>query len=400
MPAVVGSDGGGGGGGGLVRSKRQYFGQGAGQQRGSMSSRGSPRKCERRTRLEDFQLGKLIGTGSSGTVISATRLSTGEKVAVKAISKHELCSSKRLVWYLRREVAIHKSLKDVEGVVGLQEVFEDGDAVYMVMELLAGGDVFWNMETICGGVDERVALEILRQVLEVLVLCHGKNLSHRDLKLENLVFCERPDLREGTGLKLKVVDWGLACMRDVGGVSGERVGTLRYCAPEILGREKYKPIECDMYSLGVVLYTLLMKRCPFDGKNEKEMLKSIWRERELDWGERKNISVDTKNLIRRLLSRHPANRPTAKEALDMVVKIQIMIKRQAVNGNVSPLSCAQELLEPLTSCGKETIRATCDVRPRDDEDFLRQPLDMLGMAFNKFFGLFNGGNDKKSEVCT
>ena len=375
----------------LRKEKRQQIQQRNEQRFTEQSPLQQKPKSNRRTTLKDFRLGRLIGTGSSGTVLRALHIATNTPVAIKAIPKRTLVSSRRRLWYLRREIAIHKSLQDVQGVVKLQEVFEDADAVYMVMELLGGGDAHWNLDVTGQGVNEVAALEIVEQVLKVLVECHSRGISNRDVKLENIVFVEKPDLKNGKNIAIKVVDWGLACLRNCqsvggkGGSSGEKVGTLRYCAPEVVRGDRYKPMECDMWSVGVVLYSLLMRECPFNGRNEHELLRNLERAKPSWDGEAGvKISSETKDIVRRLLRRDGSRRLKAQEALDMLSVLRTKLKADGINKDNGHNSI-------VSGCRDEVSQRNHGNVP---------PLDILGNAFNNFFtGFFGWNNNNRNEIC-
>ena len=148
--------------------------------------------------------------------------------------------------------------------------------------------------------------EIIKPLLEVIDLLHTNNIIHREIKPDNIMFNE-----EG---KLLLLDSGKGKK-----ITGENIvstfGTPRYLSPEVLKGNYNK--ECDMWSVGVILYLLVSGIPPFDGKNDDEIVKSVLKGF-VSFGNDvfKSVSSDCKDLILKLLTKNPKDRITVREALN------------------------------------------------------------------------------------
>jgi serine/threonine protein kinase len=192
-----------------------------------------------------YKLGKELGRGQFGTVQECFDLKSGQRYACKVISKHKIKSAEE-VEDVRREVAIMYHLAGMENVVLLKGAYEDSRAVYLVMELCEGGELF-NRIVELGHYSERKAAALFRTMLQVLFHCHTMGVVHRDLKPENFLLSALGDA--GT---LKATDFGLSMFVRPDQVLDEMVGSPYYVAPEVLKR-KYG-IECDVWSAGAWLH--------------------------------------------------------------------------------------------------------------------------------------------------
>lgn len=276
--------------------------------------------------------------------------SSTRQVALKVVQKKAL--NRRARHYLTREIAIHRALHDHANVVPLLDVFEDSSAIYMVQEMMHGGDLFTALKRERRGVSESVALDITAQILQAVAFMHERGFAHRDIKPENLMFAERPALGEGRVGTVKLIDFGLACARDPHSsvnqrMSSEKCGTVRYAAPEVLSENWYVPELADVWSIGVVLYSAIAYNNPFMGKSEKEVLARIESGGPSfdgpEWG---RVGEGTKRLVKWLLQMKPSDRPSAKRALEEINRI---VGERSVSGNVNG---RVEMLHQQRDCAK------------------------------------------------
>lgn len=277
-----------------------------------------------------YKILERIGSGGSGVVFRASGSSNhadlidGE-VAIKCVRARGI--SRRVQMYLTRELFVQRTLRKHPYICNLYHHFSDRENVYLVMEMLRGGDLFSALKNTKQGFTERMSLTVIVQVLDALKHMHDLGIAHRDIKLENIMFTTVPDMENLDSVHIKVIDFGLSCVRNVNAsqenrTSSEKCGTIRYSAPEIDSQTEYIPELTDIWSSGVVLYSILARRNPFKGTTEREVLNEI-QSCELDFssGQWPRISIETVLLIRKMLSIRPENRPSASTALEEAKKI-------------------------------------------------------------------------------
>lgn len=291
--------------------------------------------------LTDFRLNKVLGSGGTATVIRAEPISGSQaaqlipvkEVALKAVSKKGL--GRRAQHYLAREIAIHRTVQGHPHIVGLYDVFEDSSGIYFALEMLRGSDLYGVLRRERRGIPERHALHIMEQVFDALEHIHAIGCAHRDIKPENLMFTEKPNLSEGRLGVVKLIDFGLACARNPNApakdrMSSETCGTIRYAAPEIVTEAAYVPEYCDIWSAGIVLYSMIAHRNPYTGKTEKEVLHQIQNSPlSFDGADWERVSEDTKKFIRACLNRKANERPSAEAARVEVGRILDKLATQA-----------------------------------------------------------------------
>jgi calcium-dependent protein kinase len=225
-------------------------------------------------------------------------------VAVKTIPKRRVI----YVEMLRNEISILQSL-NTANIVKLYDQFEDEKQVHLVFELCTGGELFEPIANQSFRFTERQAARLVRKMLEAVKYCHDRNIVHRDLKPENMLLSNG-----GVDSDLKVIDFGLATHIRIGEALTRHVGTPYYIAPEVLDKKYGKP--CDLWSLGVITFTVLCGFPPFWGDTEREIYSRIRRGfyafEGPDWARR---SPHSKDFIQKLLTMNPKRRMTADEAL-------------------------------------------------------------------------------------
>jgi 5'-AMP-activated protein kinase catalytic alpha subunit len=239
-----------------------------------------------------YRLGRSIGKGSSGEVKEATKVTTGEKFAIKIVSPRTI--SERIA--LRREIRNHERLRH-EHVVKILEVLRNGNTTYIVMELLSGKDLFDVIEqSRLGRLDEVDARRHFQQIIAGVEYCHMNKVTHRDLKPEN-IFLTDADI-------VKIIDFGFSTTIRNGRFLTQKCGTRGYAAPEI-HRGQYEGPAADIFSCGVILFVLLCGHMPFHFDKVDSFLPST-QVRPLDMPS--SVSEPAKNLIERILKADPKER--------------------------------------------------------------------------------------------
>jgi len=253
-----------------------------------------------------YELGGKLGTGSFAVVKEATRKSDGKKFAIKIIKKSKLNAEELAVVHDEVEI-MHKV--DHPNCVKLLEMFETPKKLYMVLELLTGGELFDRIVE-KGSYSEKEASVLIKDVATAIKYLHSIGVVHRDLKPENLLYLNRrPDS------PIKITDFGLAKLKGTADNMTTACGTPGYVAPEVLKNEPYDK-AVDLWSLGVILYILLCGFPPFYHESTAQLYKQI-KKGEFDfpdpyWTE---ISDQAKDLVRCLLEVVPRKRYTAEQVL-------------------------------------------------------------------------------------
>jgi MAP/microtubule affinity-regulating kinase len=250
-----------------------------------------------------YRLIKTIGKGNFAKVKLAKHVPTGREVAIKIIDKTQLNPSS--LQKLFREVRIMKML-DHPNIVKLFEVIETEKTLYLVMEYASGGEVF-DYLVAHGRMKEKEARAKFRQIVSAVQYCHQKHIVHRDLKAENLLL--------DSDLNIKIADFGFSNEFTPGNKLDTFCGSPPYAAPELFQGKKYDGPEVDVWSLGVILYTLVSGSLPFDGQNLKELRERVLR------GKYRipfYMSTDCENLLKKFLVLNPLKR----FALENIMKDQ------------------------------------------------------------------------------
>src|SRR5262247_2888799 len=213
-----------------------------------------------RTLDQKYYLESKLGAGGMGTVYRAGRLLIGDWVAVKVLHPDQMADP-QAVERFRREAQTAASLKH-PNVVRVYDFDVSSEGLsYLVMELAEGENLRSLVER-QGTLVETDAAEIIRQVCAALDEAHSQGIVHRDIKPENILVRTVPE-----GLQVKVLDFGIAALRDVNAGrltrTGSVMGTPHYMSPEqCLGEELDG--RSDIYSLGIVLFEMLTGVAPFD----------------------------------------------------------------------------------------------------------------------------------------
>jgi calcium-dependent protein kinase len=205
---------------------------------------------------------KVLGAGSFGKVfLGHNSKDTDFKVAIKVVSKKKFASE---LEFIRTEFRILSTL-DHPNIVKYYETYEDTKYLYLVMEYCDGGELLEKVSD-STGFSEKEASKIMADIFRAINHCHAMNIAHRDIKPENLMY--------GQDGKIKLIDFGLAKRGNTKHSNMTTLaGTPYFISPEILNGVYGK--ECDMWSLGVLLFLLLSGDFPFDGDNRTELFDKI-----------------------------------------------------------------------------------------------------------------------------
>ncbi|XP_055620462.1 serine/threonine-protein kinase MARK2-like isoform X25 [Toxorhynchites rutilus septentrionalis] len=247
-----------------------------------------------------YKLLKTIGKGNFAKVKLAKHVPTSKEVAIKIIDKTQLNASSLQKLY--REVRIMKLL-DHPNIVKLFQVIETEKTLYLVMEYASGGEVF-DYLVLHGRMKEKEARAKFRQIVSAVQYCHQKRIIHRDLKAENLLL--------DSEMNIKIADFGFSNQFTPGSKLDTFCGSPPYAAPELFQGRKYDGPEVDVWSLGVILYTLVSGSLPFDGATLRELRERVLR------GKYRipfYMSTDCENLLKKFLVLNPAKRASLESIM-------------------------------------------------------------------------------------
>jgi len=230
----------------------------------------------------------------------ASNTETGERVAIKILDKEKIMKQ-NMGEQIKKEISIMKVVKH-HNVVGLKEVLASRTKIFIVLELITGGELFDKIVA-QGRLDEASARSYFQQLISGVEYCHRQGVCHRDLKPENLLLDS-----EGT---LKISDFGLSALFSGTEKDSKKVllhttcGTPNYVAPEVLSDKGYDGKAADVWSCGVILYVLLAGFLPFDEPNMSTLFRKIMKAEYTfpPW-----FSVGAKALLQKLLVPSPSKR--------------------------------------------------------------------------------------------
>mmetsp|Transcript_34483 Transcript_34483/g.60569 ORF Transcript_34483/g.60569 Transcript_34483/m.60569 type:complete len:430 (+) Transcript_34483:22-1311(+) len=244
---------------------------------------------------------KLLGKGGFGTVKLYRHRMKGTQVAIKFVNIDRLRNTDD-VNRAYTEIQILRELKH-PNIVNLLEAFPLQNQICFVMEYCSGGELK-NYVSERGPLHDDEVYSIGIQMCEAIRYCHNSKVTHRDLKLENILFSD------STCTRIKIVDFGIAGMFKHGG-DGERsdAGSLFYLAPEVLSRtDNSAHPSLDVWSLGVIFYCLLTAQHPFFGDSEREVTSSIVECRYRKLENFPNVPRPWRRLVRGMLQKDPRKR--------------------------------------------------------------------------------------------
>jgi len=247
-----------------------------------LSSKEKEIALESKKQIGDYILIKALG-GESGHVQLGIHRLTNQKVAVKSLRKNQMTSEE--LERARREIHIMEKLTHFSNpyIIRLLEWNETSTHFNMIVEYVAGGELVGLIRD-SGSLSESHARKLFKQMVCALECCHQHQIVHRDLKLQNILVDDAGNI--------KLIDFGLSNFIEKGIFRNTFCGTPAFAPPEILLGTQYKGPEVDMWSLGVVLYSMISGVFPF--KSIGEILKGKYKTPE-------NVSMECVDLLTKLL---------------------------------------------------------------------------------------------------
>lgn len=260
------------------------------------------------SRKQKYTFGKTLGAGSFGIVRCARDNRNGDEVAVKIILKKALKGNESMII---DELLLLSELHHPH-IVGFFDWFESKDKFYIVTQLATGGELFDRIIS-KGHFTEHDASMVVSQMLDALQYLHDKDIVHRDLKPENILYLTPAD-----DSNVVLADFGIAKrLQSPSEKLMSSAGSFGYAAPEvIMGTGHGKP--CDVWSLGVITYTLLCGYSPFRSENVQDFISEVRNNNAVifhaDYW--RDVSKDARRFIIKALQFNPDKRPTAAQLLE------------------------------------------------------------------------------------
>ena len=262
-------------------------------------------KClEPEPKITDFQITKELGAGSFGHVYLVSHKTTKAQYAIKAIDKRNKANQSEKP-YFRREIEVMYKIHH-PNVVKLYGHFEDNNYCYFIMEYIAKGNIFNliphdNKKRL----NVKVVASLMKDVISAVYYLHHMKpiIIHRDIKPENVLL--------GEGLVAKLTDFGWSNYMKEKKKRKTVCGTPIYLAPEIIKEEGHDE-KVDIWCIGVLLFELTTGNVPFQG-NDIDTLKDNILHLRIAWP--KDINIDAKNLIKKILKLDPGSRISLEEML-------------------------------------------------------------------------------------
>src|SRR3990167_3897756 len=226
-----------------------------------------------------FIILRTLGKGSFGKVKEARHVISGEKIAIKILKK-DMMKKEDDMMRIRREIDILRRVRH-PNIIQLYEVIETRNKL-----------------------EEKEAARFFRQLLSAIAYLHGIGCAHRDVKPSNILLDWK--------LNIKVIDFGLGNVYDENEKLKTACGSPCYAAPEIIAGQLYDPAKVDIWSSGITLFAMLCGYLPFDEESKDVLYEKILA---CKISIPSHVSIEASELLKKLLSRDPAKRPSAEEIL-------------------------------------------------------------------------------------
>ena len=263
----------------------------------SNTSEGEEPTEENNVRKSHFQYEMVIGKGGFGKVWIVNQKKSKKYFALKEMGKAKIISKRSVHSVMNERTLLHQITHAF--IVNMKYAFQDRDCLYLVMDLLTGGDLRFHI-CVYRKFSEEQAKFFIACILAGLEYLHENSIIHRDIKPENLVFEENGYLR--------ITDLGIARKWNPDNAK-ETSGTPGYMAPEVMCRQNHN-IEVDYFAMGVICYECMMGKRPYLGRSRKEIRDQILAKQVKITMEDipRGWSVEAADFANRLIQRKPARR--------------------------------------------------------------------------------------------
>merc|ERR1719295_260421 len=276
--------------------------------------------------LKDYDLQRLIGQGTFGKVYKGLHKPSNAQVAVKIVDFEKLKKNKNGVSRIKSEIASQSKLNH-DGIIRLHQSFitvdGNGQQQYvLILEYCDGGNLHDYLKKQKGGkLSESNCFPIFYQLVDIVRYLHQNEIIHRDLKLQNILICgsnnaskskSKSKFKTARSLRIKLCDFGLAASTSISPDRYTMCGTPNFVAPEIAKHQKHSH-SVDVWSLGIILFTLLTGSPPFHTGNTRQTLHKVINHKKINVPD--SLSHSVRSLIHKLLHKVPLQRITIHEIL-------------------------------------------------------------------------------------
>ena len=213
--------------------------------------------------IGDFKIGEKIGQGTFSKVCQGIHIPTGEKVAIKILPKNQIKEKNDKI-RIEKEISLQKKLHH-QNIIQQYSILDTESSIYIITEYCSGGELFDYIVS-KRRLQENEACRIFQQLINGLEYLHKQKICHRDLKPENLLFDSKHNL--------KIADFGLSNDYIYGKLSTP-CGSPCYAAPEMVTGRKYFGDTVDIWSSGIVLYSMVCGYLPFEDDNQTVLFHKI-----------------------------------------------------------------------------------------------------------------------------
>ena len=285
-----------------------------------------------RPHLSGYTTGKFLGRGAFADVYIVVSQKNGTRLACKSFDRSGIADPTTATKMLKQEVSALTTLSH-QNIIKLHSVVETETHFCVIMELCEGGGLDAEI-TRQKKFDEQTAKTVFKQILDALAFCHSRDIAHRDLKPSNILITKFPNI--------KLSDFGLSGIMGNENLMSTQCGTFLFAAPECFAGHNYNGVAADIWSSGVLLFTMLTGKIPWRGSSQLQLINDMKKGPSPIPG----VSAECNNLIKLALDITPSNRPSASELLKhpwfSATKIPVSMKEptnkvSSSQPNVSPV---------------------------------------------------------------